>query len=63
MNSRVLRRLETAQETPWKIPSGQSWETADVAKLLELEDDVQDCIFVASGTDAEAASVIYVNCS
>lgn len=62
MNSRVLRRLEAARETSWRIPSGQSWETVDVQKLLELEDDVQDCIFVAAGTDAEAASAIYVMC-
>ncbi|KAJ6436802.1 retrovirus polyprotein [Purpureocillium lavendulum] len=58
MNSPVLRRLETAQETPWGIPSGHSWETADLEKLLELEDDVQDCIFVATGTDGEAPSAI-----
>lgn len=58
MNSRVLRRLEAAQETPWGIPSGHSWETADLEKLLELEDDVQDCIFVATGTDGEAPSAI-----
>ncbi|EXM12783.1 hypothetical protein FOTG_17444 [Fusarium oxysporum f. sp. vasinfectum 25433] len=57
MNSRVLRRLETAQETPWRIPGGQSWETADVKLLLELEDDFQDCIFVHAGTDAETESV------
>ncbi|KAJ6436477.1 sugar hydrolase [Purpureocillium lavendulum] len=61
MNSRVLRRLEAARETSWRIPSGQSWETVDVQKLLEL-DDVQDCIFVAAGTDAEAASTIHVMC-
>ncbi|KAH6961710.1 hypothetical protein BKA56DRAFT_499478 [Ilyonectria sp. MPI-CAGE-AT-0026] len=57
MNSRVLRKLETAQETPWRMPSGQSWETADVKLLLELEDDFQDYIFVDAGTDAETESV------
>lgn len=57
MNSRVLRKLETAQETPWRMPSGLSWETADVKLLLELEDDFQDCIFVDAGTDAETESV------
>ena len=60
MNFRVSRWLKTAQETPWAIPSGQSWETADLKKLLELEDDVQDCIFVTTGADGEAPSAIHV---
>ncbi|KJZ68369.1 hypothetical protein HIM_12243 [Hirsutella minnesotensis 3608] len=48
MNSRVLRRLETARETPRQAANGQSWESADLDTLLKLEDDFQDCIVVAT---------------
>ena len=60
MNSRVLRRLETAQETPGRTSSCQNWETADVETLLKLEDDVQDCIVVAASVEIEVDPVIYV---
>ncbi|KJZ68012.1 hypothetical protein HIM_11626 [Hirsutella minnesotensis 3608] len=48
MNSRVLRRLETARETPRQAANDQSWESADLDTLLKLEDDFQDCIVAAT---------------
>ncbi|KJZ68337.1 hypothetical protein HIM_12270 [Hirsutella minnesotensis 3608] len=62
MNSRVLRRLEAAQETLLKSTNGPSWETADLETLLKLEDDFQDCIVVATSIRARVGRDVELRC-